>query len=138
MSCGKFNWVDYNKIYNKNTYKPQKGNKNTKWNIMGGGDKIRPFSALPTNDEMKKSVLSRTNEESFVQDILDWLVEMAPRKIRSFLKRLCSHETKITHVDLCESIYAMGFRASEVLERRMILGEANEWVQLYFKDFPRT
>lgn len=37
---------------------------------------------------------------------------------------------------LCETVHSMGFRASDVLERRMILGPSNKWVRKYFEDFP--
>jgi hypothetical protein len=99
----------------------------------------QPFGSLPTNDEMAKSVLSRVEDRGFFDDCLDWLKSHAPRKIRVFLKGLCPSDSpaRVTYDDLCRAVYNLGFRTSEILERRMILGPANRWVQDYFKDFPR-
>lgn len=130
----KNNW--YYKYDNTNTYtwdNLQKDNNYGSW-AFSGKKNASPFGDLPTNDEMKKVILERVEDEGFFLDCLEWLGKMAPRKVRVFLKRL--YDDRITYDDLCEAVQQMGFRTSEILERRMILGPTNKWVQEYFKDFP--
>lgn len=96
----------------------------------------KPFSSLPTNEQMVLDVISRTDSEGFFRDVLEWLRVAAPRKVRVFLKRLCpAGRCKVTHNDLCEAVCYFGFRANKVIENRMILGPDNEWTRMYFKDF---
>lgn len=107
------------------------------WMYSGKNKKInQPFGSLPTDKEMKASILSRTDEEGLFSDSIEWLEKMAPRRVRSFLKSLCHSDARLTYEDFCEAIYKMGFRASKMLEKRMALGPTNKWVQDYFKDFP--
>lgn len=95
-------------------------------------------SPFPTEDVMLLDVFSRTEETGFVEDIMSWLRSCAPRKIVTFLKGLCSpHYTgPVSYESLCEAVYQLGFRASELIERRMVLGSGNKWVKLYFEEFP--
>lgn len=128
------NWNDFNwKCNKKNSYIYSKKN------LGKNGSISQSFGSLPTNEEMKANILSRTDEVGFMDDILEWLAQMAPRKIRTFLKSLCPSNVHgiITYDDLCEAVYKLGFRTSETIERRMVIGSANEWAQLYFEDFPR-
>jgi len=130
------NWWFYNKNDNTCNWENLHKDKNYGgWTYSGNKNK-KPFESLPTNDEMKASILSRTDEEGLFSDIIEWLEKMAPRKVRVFLKSLCHSAVRLTYDDFCEAIYKMGFRASEMLEKRMILGPTNKWVQDYFKDFP--
>lgn len=92
--------------------------------------------AIMTDKDMMSDISDRLDEPGFFDDCLDWLVEMAPRKISGFLRSLCVGNNRVNHATLCKAVYDMGFRASEVVERRMILGETNEWVRMYFEDFP--
>lgn len=92
----------------------------------------------PSEQEMIEKILTGIDDEGFFRDILDWLKKMAPKKVPRFLEELyipinsgltCSYD------GLCEIVYKLGFKASETLEHRMILGANNKWVQEYFKDF---
>jgi hypothetical protein len=96
---------------------------------------------LPTEQEMIKKILTGVEDVGFFKDILDWLKKMAPKRVPRFLEELyiplqgdnpglfCSYES------LCEIVYKFGFKASETIEKRMILGSNNKWVQEYFRDF---
>ena len=90
--------------------------------------------AVMTDKEMMSDISDRLDEPGFLDDCLGWLAEMAPRKISAFLRSL--GKNRVNHAALCKAVYDMGFRASEVVERRLILGETNDWVRMYFEDFP--
>jgi hypothetical protein len=98
----------------------------------------QPTPLPPTDDQLAYELLSRVSDSGFFEDCLRWLKSSAPRKLRSFLDRLClpMHKSFVSYEALCEAVYLLGFRADEVIERRMILGVTNKWVQLYFQDFP--
>lgn len=92
----------------------------------------------PTEQEMIEKILTGIDDEGFFRDILDWLKKMAPKKVPRFLEELyipINSGLTYSYESLCEIVYKFGFRASEVVERRMILGTNNKWVQDYFKDF---
>jgi hypothetical protein len=128
----------WNKFYNKNTWENlQKDKDYSKWTFEGKKNSS-PFGDLPTNEEMTEAILDRVDDEGFFRDCLEWLRKIAPRKIRMFLKRLSPspNHRRVTYDDLCDAVHQMGFRASEILERRMILGPTNKSVQEYFDDFP--
>ena len=107
-----------------------------KW-VFEGNEFADPVPKV-TEQSMMEDILLRTEDEGFFRDILDWLQNMAPKKIRRLLNRLSGEPGKISYESMCESVYQFGFRASEILERRMILGPANKWVRMYFEDFPRS
>lgn len=90
----------------------------------------------PTKESMIEDVLSRTDEKGFFGDVIEWLERDAPRKVAITLNDLHYSSGSITYDRLCEAVYDVGFRANERIERRMMLGSANEWVQGYFRDFP--
>lgn len=94
-----------------------------------------PFSS---SEVMLVDVLDRTEEKGFVDDIMSWLRRSAPRKVAGFLKGLTfpMKSGQISYENLCESVYDLGFRADEIIERRMILGPSNWWTRLYFEEFP--
>lgn len=106
----------------------------------GVGSNYYPYNpvkkAVPpaTEEEMIKDILSRTDERGFFEDMVDWLRRDAPRRLQKALKEL--HAGSVAYDRLCEVLYHTWFRTTERLERRMMLGPANEWVQKYFKDFP--
>lgn len=92
-----------------------------------------------TDEQMVKSILDHEyfEEKGFFQDIVAWLRRNAPKKLWEALLWIYPlRHAKLTYKHLCELVYRMGFKASEIIERRMILGETNEWVREYFKDFP--
>lgn len=96
--------------------------------------------SLPSEQELIELITSNVEDVGFFKDILDWLRKTAPRKIMFFLRELylCRSATKVglhSYEKMCELIYKMGFRTSETVENRMILGPKNKWVQEYFKDF---
>lgn len=90
-----------------------------------------------TDEQIIESILGYEGfkEKGFLQDIVAWLRRDAPKKLREALLQMYPLRN-LTYKHLCEVVYKMGFRASEIIERRMILGETNEWVREYFKDFP--
>lgn len=92
--------------------------------------------AVMSDKEIMSDISDRLDEPGFFDDCLNWLADMAPRKIGGFLRFLYVGNNRITHSVLCKAVYNMGFKASDIIERRMILGETNEWVSMYFKDFP--
>lgn len=79
-------------------------------------------------------LLSCAEDRGFAEDILSWLRASAPRKIRFFLSM--SSSAGVTYEFLCMCVYELGFRGSDLIERRMVLGPVNKWVKLYFEDFP--
>ncbi len=118
-------------------------NKNFTWeykNTTWTSNPAQPAQPALTDEQMLQKISSCVRDEGFFRDAIDWLKSSAPRKVRPFMQDLCFsfHNSPITYEGLCEAVYKLGFRATEVLERRMILGSANKWVQLYFKDFPAS
>ncbi|NBT57628.1 hypothetical protein EBT16_02475 [bacterium] len=91
-----------------------------------------------TEDSMMEDILSRTEDQGFLRDLVEWLRSEAPKKLKRTLKELVApmHTGAVTYERLCEVVYQVGFRTSELIERRMILGPSNNWVAEYFKDFP--
>lgn len=90
-------------------------------------------------EEMIKEILSKVEDKGFFNDILNWLRQMAPKKIDYFLNQMyfpIKSGLCFSYESMCKIVYQLGFRANEIIERRMILGDNNEWVQKYFKDFP--
>lgn len=118
------------------TYKPGAG---------AVGSNYYPYNPVkeagppPTDEEMIKDILSRAEDGGFFKDMVEWLRRDAPRKLRKALNELRPpmHKGPVAYDRLCEVLYQVGFRASEILERRMILGPSNDWVQRYFEDFPK-
>jgi hypothetical protein len=92
--------------------------------------------AVMTHEEMISDICDRLDESGFFNDCLNWLSRMAPRKISGFLRSLCVGNNRVTYLVLCKAVYNMGFKASDMVERRMIIGETNDWVRMYFEDFP--
>jgi hypothetical protein len=106
-----------------------------KWVYNAMGDKEPVMPAL-TDDRMIESILNHDIEErGFFQEMVAWLRRCALKKLKVALLSIITKRDR-TYEHLCEVVYKMGFRASDILERRMILGETNEWVRKYFKDFP--
>lgn len=108
-------------------------------------DKAIPVAPPPTDKEIIEEILGHPNLEDrgFFEDVVNWLKEDAPRKLRGFLNDLYPWVTglskasaDLSYETLCEAVFRMGFRASERLERRMTLGQTNDWVRKYFLDFP--
>lgn len=96
------------------------------------------FPSAPTEDDMIKDILSRTEHHGFFNDMVDWLRKDAPKKLQTILMGLVSpmHTGLVAYERLCEVLYHIGFRTNELIERRMILGPSNRWVADYFNDFP--
>lgn len=117
-----------------------------KWVYHSKGSKESgAWPSPPTDDHMIKEILECRDlgERGFFEDLVAWLRKDAPRKLRGMLKNLFPWTTglggslsDLSYERLCETVYSMGFRASDVLERRMILGPSNKWVRKYFEDFP--
>ncbi len=107
-------------------------------NEWGAHPEYSKESELLKSETLEADVRSRFDDDGFIDDILSWLRGNAPRKVYAFLKSLCFPRLSgdIEYVDVCEAVYRMGFRASDVVERRLILGESNAWVRIYFEDFP--
>lgn len=124
---------------------PKSANISTTWNNSGNFEKwIKDMNAdpPPSEQEMIESISLNAEDVGFFRDILDWLQKMAPKKISFFLRELYLSKSnewaspkKYSYEKMCELIYRMGFRASETIENRMILGTNNKWVQDYFRDF---
>lgn len=93
-----------------------------------------------TDEQIIGEILDHPNLEDrgFFEDMVAWLRMDAPRRLRGMLEDLFPWKTSadFSYERLCEAVYRMGFRASKILERRMILGTSNEWVRKYFEDFP--
>lgn len=110
-----------------------------KWSYTSKGSKeAKPWPEPPTDEEMIRDILPRVEDEGFFGDLVAWLRMDAPRKLRWTLQELHPpmHTGPISYERLCEVLYQIGFRASEVLERRMMLGPSNQWVRKYLEDFP--
>jgi hypothetical protein len=92
----------------------------------------------PTEDDMIEDVMSRTEDRGFFRDMVEWLRKDAPKRLRSILGEFVSpmHTGPVAYDRLCEVLCQIGFRTSELIERRMILGPSNRWVVEYFNDFP--
>lgn len=103
-----------------------------------GANETVPWPKPRTESEMVRDVLSRAEDGDFFGDMVTWLEKDAPRKLKSALRDLSApmHTGEVSYERLCEVLYKIGFRASEVLVRRMTLGPSNEWVRKYFQDFP--
>jgi len=87
---------------------------------------------------MIEDVMSRTEDRGFFRDMVEWLRKDAPKRLRSILGEFVSpmHTGPVAYDRLCEVLCQIGFRTSELIERRMILGPSNRWVVEYFDDFP--
>lgn len=98
---------------------------------------IKPSEPAPTLESMIKDIQTRVKDKGFFDDMVEWLRKNAPRKLYNALHELSPpmHMGPVFYERLCEVLYHVGFRASERLERRLILGPVNRWVQEYFKDF---
>lgn len=124
------------------TYNDYGNNKDKNWGkwtyTAKGSDKAVPWPKPPTDEEMIADILPRTEDEDFFGDMVAWLRRDAPRKLNITLVGLCApmHTGPVSYERLCEALYQVGFRASEILERRMTLGPSNEWVRKYLEDFP--
>lgn len=114
----------------------------TNWSKTNSINGIPSITVTSTDDQTDESmieeILGRTDDQGFFKDLVSWLSVDAPKKVRRTLKEFASpmHTGIITYERLCEVVYRIGFRASELIERRMILGPSNQWVAEYFKDFP--
>jgi hypothetical protein len=119
-------WKSYMKMEYKN------------WEYIGKHYDEILSNKTSSSSEMLSDVLSRTDERGFVEDIMSWLQTCAPRKIYGFLKELTFPMSGgfISYELLCERVYELGFRANEIIERRMVLAPSNKWVKLYFEEFP--
>ncbi len=103
-------------------------------------DEAIPVAPAPTDKEMIDEILQHPSleDKAFFEDVVDWLRKDAPRKLREFLNgcKTGLAFADLSYKTLCEAVFRMGFRASERLEQRMMLGQNNEWVKKYFADFP--
>lgn len=129
MSSWTYNNFDYNKNFGTWVYDAL--NKN-------------PATPAQTDKQIIESILEHPNleDKGFFEDMVAWLRKDAPKKLGSVLNGLYYSGTglgranaDLSYNNLCKMVYSAGFRASEVLERRMILGPTNEWVKKYFEDF---
>lgn len=91
-----------------------------------------------TNELMIEDILNRTEDKGFFNEMVEWLKKEAPKRLPFMLRELClpMHPGSVSYDRLCEVLYQIGFRTSELIERRMILGPSNKWVAQYFIDFP--
>lgn len=96
------------------------------------------FPPPATNESMIDDIMNRTEDKGFFKDMVEWLKKDAPKRLSGMLKELVSpmHTGTVAYDRLCEVLYQIGFKTSEPIERRMILGPSNEWVKKYFADFP--
>ena len=99
------------------------------------GVTVAATQSSPTKESMMDDIMNRTEDQGFFKDVVDWLSKEAPRILQNTLEQLC-YAGPVTYNRLCEFLYDIGFRTSELIERRMILGPSNKWVVEYFKDFP--
>lgn len=110
-----------------------------KWNYTPkGSTEQQEWPRPPSEEEMMSDILSRVEDEGFFKDMVVWLKNDAPRKLKQALREMCEpmHAGPVAYDRLCEVLYQIGFRANDVLERRMKLGPANDWVRRYFDEFP--
>lgn len=120
----KVTWDIYNKDFGKWTK-----NTTTTSNILE--------SICPPNEKMIEEILERAEDKEFFREIVLWLTNNAPKKLRSALQELYGIKRDIIlYAWFCKIVYLMNFRANEKLEQHMILGQTNEWVRKYFTDFP--
>lgn len=114
--------------------------KTESWNWLPSNinTQTKPVESPPTLESMIKKIQSHVEDQGFFNDMVEWLRTNAPKKLRNALRELAPpmHTGPVAYDRLCEVLYEIGFRASDLLERRMILGPTNRWVQEYFKDFP--
>jgi hypothetical protein len=135
------NYSEYNKNSNTWTFNnlgPAKANDKPSWTFDGAPVEI---PKRPGDDVLIREIREHPSLEDsgFFDDIVEWLRRDAPKKLGRLLDILRPWPagfTVLSHETLCEALYSLGFRASERLERRMILGTANEWTRKYFEDFP--
>lgn len=110
-----------------------------KWvyNAKGSADP-KPWPNPTSDEEMIKDIAIRADDPGFFEEMVEWFRRDAPKRLRSALRDLSypMHMGPVSYDRLCEVVYQVGFRASEALERRMILGPSNKWVRRYFEDFP--
>lgn len=135
-----------NMNYNKYEEFAKKNINFGKWTLHSKDyDKAIPVAPAPTDKEIIDEILQHPSleDKGFFEDVVDWLRKDAPRKLRAFLNDLYPWTTALSKASadlsygvLCEAVFRMGFRASERLEQRMMLGQNNEWVKKYFADFP--
>lgn len=117
-----------------------------KWTFQPkDSNKSIPVPSPPTDEKMIEMIVGHQylEEKDFFLDMVEWLRKDAPKKLRTMLQELWPGNTgkqramaDLDYERLCEVVYKMGFRASEILERRMMLGQNNEWTRKYFSDFP--
>lgn len=110
-----------------------------KWTFVSHNNPPVEVPPPPSNEEMTGRILPHMEDKGMFTDIVDWLRKDAPKKLRSVLNGLDEHRVlpPVPYEYLCRVVYELGFRASDILESRMILGPNNEWVKKYFADFPR-
>lgn len=107
------------------------------WDIQGTPSDDQPAPVHLTDGRMIKDILEKAEDKDFFREIVLWLKQDAPKKLRPALQELHGiRRNPIKYEWLCELVYNLNFRASEKIEQRMILGQANEWVKKYFQDFP--
>lgn len=114
------------------------------WVYEQKGKDPMPAPKPPTDEEMIESILKcgKLQDEGFFLDMVEWLRKDAPKKLRGVLRELHGYpgvpglDVDLSYERLCELVYDVGFRVSEVLKRRMILGDSNRFVKKYFEDFP--
>lgn len=121
-------------------YKPEHKN----WNKWKYAATEGVAEVAKTEEETIEEVLRHPNlgDRGFFEEMVSWLRRDAPKKLRVVISNLYPWSTGLSKANadlsyerLCESVYSMGFRASEMIEKRMILGPSNEWVRKYFADF---
>ena len=112
-----------------------------KWTYEKTGE---PVSPSPTDEQIVEEILQHPDleDKGFFEEMVAWTRRDAPKKLRGMLSNLYPWRTRLSkanadlsYVMLCKVVYMMGFRASETIEKRMILGPSNEWVRRYFEDF---
>ena len=124
----------------------------TKWTITSVSDSINTNSTWttdtyfnkfitptppPLEEEMIEKIISNNEDCGFFQDVLNWLRKVAPKKVAFFIRELYLSRSSdlYSYKKMCELVYKLGFRTTDIIEKRMILGPSNEWVKEYFKDF---
>lgn len=136
----KNNWAStFNEYVTKWENANVSSNKNfSKWVFQPTGTEERtPVPPPPSDEELIEKLIPRMEDKGMFKDIVAWLRKDAPKRLRGALNNLNSPlVTSISYETLCRTVYEMHFRASEVIERRMILGEGNQWTKRYFEDFP--
>lgn len=149
LNGAKMDWKTYNwniKDYmrqQQNTFTWEYDDQNIKdknygvWQPTKIPDNTIEAPVIPTEKSMIEDILQHSDDRGFFEDIVDWLKKDAPKKLSSVLHSLHYREKhRVTYEFMCEVVYKIGFRTSERLEQRMMLGPTNKWIQEYFKDFP--